>query len=95
MMDQIMMSSITIEELISQISERVRKDLSRDLHTTIDNITSLPERPTIKQAAKYLGVSVPTVYDKINQGLLTIDKLGSRSRLRRSEVINLLKKVEQ
>jgi excisionase family DNA binding protein len=49
---------------------------------------------TIKEACKEFKVSIPTIYDRINKGLITKHKFGGRTLLERSEIESVLIPME-
>ena len=54
--------------------------------TTLD---SLPDLLTIAQVCEYLGVSKPTLYDLLRDGLPAL-KFGRRVRIRKADLIAFL-----
>lgn len=63
-------------------------ELINDLRSVLRD-REAPKYITVKQAGEILGVSKPTVYALINQGLIGKYQFGSVKRLLYSEVINL------
>ncbi len=52
----------------------------------------LPESPiTIQEAARFLGLTVSTMYSKVSKGEVPVTKRGKRLYFFRSELLNYLK----
>ncbi len=94
-MENLVLSPITIEDLAQRLSSQLVPKVRGEIQSALKEVTSLPEHPTIKQTAKFYGVSEVTIYDMIKRGSLTVDKLGTRTRLRREEILAQLKEVEK
>lgn len=93
-MQNLVLSPIEVEDLAVILSRTVMREVRSEIRTLLKEVTTLPEHPSVKQAAKFLSVSQVTIYEKIKTGHLTVDKLGTRTRLRRDEVLALLVEVE-
>ena len=72
----------TFEELPQAISVLHKKvDLIKDL--ILENRSQNPQRPrddllTIRQAAEFLSLSVPTLYTKVSRNEIPVNKRGKR-----------------
>ncbi len=54
--------------------------------------TPPPEKPfTIKEAAEFLDLTVPTIYSKVSKGELPVSKIGGRLYFFRSDLMAYLK----
>lgn len=87
------LSPLPMEELKTEISEAVLKQLS----PLINSLT--PAKPetellTRKEVAKIYGVSLPTVLEWTKTGKLTGYRISSRVRYKRSEVEKSLSKIK-
>ena len=87
-------TNLSIEDLAAATARRTVEGLRPLIRQVIKEMSSLPERPTVKQISRYLGVSEVTVHKYFNEGRLTRDKIGSRTRGRREEVFALLQEIE-
>lgn len=89
-MENFLMSSIPLNELITVISETVKIEFERQngLSTTQpDN-----EYITRKETAQILGISLPTLNEYTKRGLVPSFRIGSQIRYKKDEV---LKSVNQ
>jgi excisionase family DNA binding protein len=75
--------------------------LARAIRTELSNLLKVePPQPqadellTRKEAARYLGLSLPTLHDYTQRGIVTAYRIGSRVRYRRGELANALQKVQ-
>lgn len=48
---------------------------------------------TVQEAADFLKVTKPTIYDYHNKGLFSFYKIQNRTLIKKSEIINALEKV--
>lgn len=86
------MSEVVLSFLkLSDIEEVVERSLARAFQSQKQ---SEPEQYiSIASAATILAVSKVTIYHYISEGLLNKYKIGSTTRLLKSEVLSLVKKV--
>lgn len=82
-----------LPKAIFQLSERLKSIEELLTSKTI----SQPQQPTdtlltVKQAAKYLSLSVPTIYTKVSKNELPFMKRGKRVYFTESELLDYLKK---
>jgi excisionase family DNA binding protein len=92
-MDKIIFSSFPMEELKTEISDTVLKQLL----PLINSLT--PTQPetellTRKEVAKLYGVSLPTILDWTKTGKLIGYRIASRVRYKRSEIEKSLFKIK-
>jgi excisionase family DNA binding protein len=76
----------------AQLLEDVRAVIRHELHHNPNSLTganaaSADELLSIREAATMLGVTVQTVHEWKRRGLLKYHKLGSRSYLKRADVL--------
>lgn len=76
------------QQLREIISTEVRKAFIEQ-KATAPAAPELPERPTRKQVAKYLGVSLPTIHEYMRSGKLKYSKVGRLTRFDRTDVMRL------
>ncbi len=89
-MTNLLMSSYSLQELTTVISETVKIEFERQ------NSLSTPQPDnaylTRKETARILGVSLPTLNDWSKKGLLPSYRISSRIRYKKEEVLNSLNK---
>lgn len=92
-MSDIMFSQIPLEQLKTEISEAVKKEFAPFL-----NSINPPKQETVlltrKEAAKLLGVSLPTILDWTKTGKITGYRIASRIRYKRAEIENSLSQIK-
>lgn len=88
-----MFSAPFIEQLKTEISEEVFNKISSLLQTAQ---TPSPETELItrKQAADFLGVSLPTINDYTKTGKIQGYRIGNRIRYKRNEIENSLLQIK-
>ncbi|MBV6405540.1 MAG: hypothetical protein GFGODING_02319 [Flavobacteriales bacterium] len=91
-MDQFILSPVPIEDLERIVAKAVQRELSFALKS--DPAPDPDELLTRKRAAQYLGLSLPTLHDYTQRGIVTAYRIGSRVRYRRGELSNALLKVQ-
>ncbi|MES2138898.1 MAG: helix-turn-helix domain-containing protein [Bacteroidota bacterium] len=89
-MENFIMSSIPINELITVISETVKIEFERQNNLS----TPIPDNEYIsrKETARILGVSLPTLNDWSKRQLIPSYRIASRIRYKKDEVLNSLNK---
>lgn len=92
-MEKIFFSSVPMEELKTEISEAVLKQLTPFINslTPTQSGTELLNR---KEVAKLYGVSLPTILDWTKTGKLIGYRIGSRVRYKRSELEKSLSQIK-
>jgi excisionase family DNA binding protein len=91
MVDYIL-SPVPFADLEAIVGRAIQRELSDILKAT----TPAPdpdELVTRRQAAQYLGLSLPTLHDYTLRGIIPAYRLGSRVRYRKGELLNALLQV--
>lgn len=85
-MNDLILCSIPLNELITVISETVKIEFEKH------NPTPQPDNEYIsrKETSQILGVSLPTLNDYTKKGLVPSYRIGSRIRYKKEEVFNSL-----
>lgn len=84
-MENLIFSSVPINELKEELIDALRKEVKECLSTTPSQKDNL-EYITRKEAAAILRISLPTLAKWTSQGLIKGKRIGSRVRYLRSEV---------
>lgn len=92
-MENLLLSSIPLEQLKTVISDTVRLELSKQLGST-KGTKEDTELLTRKEAARFLGVSLPTLLDFTKSGKVTGYRIGTRVRYKRAELEQSLKQIQ-
>ncbi|MCE3297075.1 MAG: DNA-binding protein [Crocinitomicaceae bacterium] len=90
-MEQIQLIQVTPNELADIISENVKtqiQELAKGLNNS--NQESHKEILSRKEVAELFGVSLVTIHDWINTGILAPYKIGGRTFFKRSDLMQLL-----
>lgn len=90
-MEQVVFTQVPIVDLQGYIAQTIKEQFEaiRKAESTPDP----DELVTRKEAARYLGLSLPTLHDYSQRGIVTAYRLGSRVRYRRGDLSNALLKV--
>jgi excisionase family DNA binding protein len=92
-MEQVLFTQVPIADLQGYIAQTIQRELSAILKA--DQPAPDPdELLTRRQAAQYLGLSLPTLHEYTQRGIVTAYRIGSRVRYRRGELSNALLKVQ-
>ena len=91
-MEQVIFTQIAIADLQGIIAQTIQRELAAILKA--DPAPDPDELLSRKKAAQYLGLSLPTLHDYTQRGIVTAYRLGSRVRYRRGELSNALLKVQ-
>jgi len=92
-MEQVIFTQVPIADLQGYIAQTIQRELS--VIGKAEQPASDPdELVTRKQAAKYLGLSLPTLHEYTVRGVVTAYRLGSRVRYRKSDLQDCLLKVQ-
>lgn len=91
-MENLLLSSISIDSLKAELSDTIRKEISSCL------ADFQPKQPdtdfiTRKEAAVILGVSLPTLAKWTLNGIIPAYRISSRIRYKKSEVEDSLSKI--
>ena len=92
-MEKLLFTSVPIEELKTEISDAVLKQLSPLLNSLTPN---QPEKEllTRREVAELYGVSLPTILDWTKTGKLIGYRIASRVRYKRSEIEKSLLQIK-
>ncbi|KJF41657.1 helix-turn-helix domain-containing protein [Draconibacterium sediminis] len=83
--DQLPQAVATLTKEISELKQLL-------LQTSTQQTTTPPEQLlTVKQAADFLNLCVPTVYSKVSRGELPVMKRGKRLHFSNTELMQYLK----
>jgi len=91
-MEQVIFTQVPIADLQGYIAQTIQRELSAI--SKAEPATDPDELVTRKQAAKYLGLSLPTLHEYTVRGVVTAYRLGSRVRYRKSDLQDCLLKVQ-
>ena len=92
-MSEQLFSSLSFEELKTQISEDVFKKVA-PLIQSVNTPKQETELLSRKEAARLLGVSLPTILDWTKTGKITGYRIASRVRYKRAEIENSLSQIK-
>jgi len=79
------------EQLSNIIENSVRRALSENLKPVFETSVDEHKLLTIKQAAEFLNLSVPTVYSKVSRGELPVMKRSKRLYFSKAELLDYIK----
>lgn len=88
---QVQLIQVTPEELVNLISESVKAQL-KELSSRLEGNTSSDEKEflTRKETAELFKVSLVTIHEWQNNGILKVYKMGNRSFFKYSELLETL-----
>lgn len=92
-MENVIMTTIRIEELKTVISDTVRLELSKHLSFG-ERSSQQTELLTRKDAAKYLDISLPTLLEFTKTGKVKGYRIGTRVRYKRAELEQALNEIQ-
>ena len=87
------MEPITFDQLPQAVS-RLQEQLNNIEQLLLRNANHLPETDdllTIAEAAKFLNLSIPTLYGKVSRKLIPVNKQGKRLYFYKSELADWIK----
>lgn len=89
--NQILLSQITPNELANLISENVKEQI-QNLANGLSNQNKPHQNEVVsrKEVAEMFNVSLVTIHDWMNEGILKPYKIGGRTYFKRSELMQLL-----
>lgn len=90
-MQNVVLSPIDPESLISSISERVTANVLQAISNAPTASAQKEVLLTVPEAAKFLTLTVPTVYSKVSRGELPYMKRGKRLYFSDIDLLNYLK----
>ena len=91
-MEQVLFSQVTRSDIQGWITQTIQHELSVILKA--EPAADPDELVTRKQAAQYLGLSLPTLHDYTVRGIVTAYRVGSRVRYRKGDLLACLLKVQ-
>ncbi|WP_246496290.1 helix-turn-helix domain-containing protein [Chitinophaga varians] len=92
-MTHVVLSSIPVDELKEMIAAVVNQELTKHLPPANQSPIS-NDLLTRKEAARLLGISLPTLLDYTKLGKITGYRLGTRVRYKRSELEQALTQIK-
>lgn len=90
-MEKTVFISLPIEDLQTVITDCVNSCLKNNKQNSTQNTPEADELLTVQDTAKFLSLSVPTVYTLISKGELPVMKRSKRCYFSKVELINYLK----
>ncbi|MET6998708.1 helix-turn-helix domain-containing protein [Chitinophaga defluvii] len=91
-MENLILSPIPLEQLKAVICDSVRMELSKRLDSI--NQPNQTELITRKEAAVFLGISLPTLSDFTKTGKIVGYRIGTRVRYKRAELEQALNEIK-
>ncbi|MBI1342130.1 MAG: helix-turn-helix domain-containing protein [Terrimonas sp.] len=92
-MENIILSQIPLSELTTAISQTIKSEFEKQAAGNSPAKEQV-EFLTRKEAAKILGVSLPTLLEWTKKGLITGYRISSRVRYKRTEIENSLQQIQ-
>jgi len=90
-MHNVVLSPIDPEKLISSISERVTANILKAVRTEQSPTENPEQLLTVQEAAKFLNLTVATIYSKVSRGELPVMKRSKRLYFSQTELLEYLK----
>ncbi|MGI6290976.1 MAG: helix-turn-helix domain-containing protein [Bacteroidales bacterium] len=90
-MYNVVLSPIDPEKLITDISERVTANILKAVRNEQPTTDQPEQLLTIQEAAKFLSLTVPTIYSKVNRKELPFMKRGKRLYFSSTELMEYVK----
>jgi excisionase family DNA binding protein len=90
MVNNVVLSTRNIDDFISDVANEVVKKINLNVTQQLQP-TETDELLTVQDTAKFLSLSVPTVYTLISKGELPVMKRSKRCYFSKVELINYLK----
>lgn len=90
-MEKTVFISLPIKDLQAVIIDCVNSCLKNNKHNSTQNSTETDELLTVKDTAKFLSLSVATIYGLIHKGEIPVMKRSKRCYFSKVELINYLK----
>lgn len=91
-MEQVVFTQVPIADLQGYIAQTIKEQFNA--LRMAEPAPDPDELVTRKEAARYLGLSLPTLHDYSMKGLVPAFRIGSRVRYRRGDLSNALLKVQ-
>ncbi len=92
-MENLILSPIPLEQLKAIICDSVRMELSKRLDS-ITQANTQTELITRKEAAYFLGISLPTLLNFTKAGKIVGYRIGTRVRYKRAELEQALNEIK-
>ena len=92
-MAELVLTSLPLEQLKTEISEAVLKEISTLLQS-VQGPTKNAEFLTRKEAAKLLGISLVTLNTWTKEGKVSGYRIASRVRYKREDLVNALSEIK-
>lgn len=89
--EQFILTSIPLRQLNAMISAAVSKALKAHQSENANISESDEKLLTVKEAADFLNLSIPTVYSKVSRGELPVMKRGKKLHFSSTELMQYLK----
>ena len=89
--NQFILTSVPLRQLNTMISVAVKEALKSYQSLKDDSNNQSEQLLTIQEAAKFLNLSVPTIYSKVSKGELHVMKRGKRLHFSRTELMQYIK----
>jgi excisionase family DNA binding protein len=94
MTQQVLLSPITLPELVSEITREVTRAMRAEVAAMPTTQPAAPEELLSRdQAAQLLAITLPTLREYTHKGLVNGYRIGTRVRYKRSEVIASLQRI--
>ena len=90
-MHNLVLSPIDPEKLIDSISEKVTANILKAVANEQPPKVSAEQLLTVKEAANFLNLTVPTIYSKVSRGELPVMKRSKRLYFSSVELMQYLK----
>lgn len=90
MSNGIILSGLTLNDLLEKIGEVIDNRLSKSVPNKLENQSGYLSR---KEVSKLLKITLPTLHDWTKQGILKSYKIGTRVLYKESEVKETLERV--
>jgi len=90
-MQNLILSSIDSEKLICDISEKVTAKILEAVTSKPTSVKRSEKLLTIKEAAEFLNLTVPTLYSKVHKRTIPFMKKGKRLYFSSVELMNYIK----
>ena len=90
-MNDVLLTPIRLNELEILIQNSVERAMKAHQSQKVDTTTPPEQLLTIQEAAKFLNLSVPTIYSKVSKGELPVMKRSKRLYFSSIELMEYLK----
>ena len=94
-MQAVISVGFTRDQMMEDIRAIVRHELTNSPTTAAAHPSIADELLSIREAATLLGVTVQTIHEWKRRGLLAYHKLGSRSYIKRANVVSALQGIQR